>query len=112
MLLADRIRTRPAPWAELETGKVVLTLPSSVVRDLDDPADVMDFWDDVMDCCAELAAISPERERPERYVADVQISAGYMHAGYPIMTHLDIAETMVDKTAPCPYPTHANRPGP
>ncbi|MGQ0626596.1 MAG: M60 family metallopeptidase, partial [Phycisphaerales bacterium] len=29
------------------------------------------------------------------YVADQQISAGYMHSGYPIMTHLDAAEDMV-----------------
>jgi len=31
----------------------------------------------------------PRRERPERIVADVQISAGYMHAGYPIMIPID-----------------------
>jgi hypothetical protein len=36
-----------------------------------------------------------ERARPERYVADIQISAGYMHSGYPIMTHLDAAPDMV-----------------
>ena len=37
-----------------------------------------------------------ERARPERYVADEQISAGYMHSGYPIMTHLDAAPRFVD----------------
>lgn len=91
------IRHRPGPWAELETKKVILTLPSEVVRPLDDPKEVMEFWDLVMDCCADLAARPRERQRPERYVADVQISAGYMHAGYPIMTHLDIAPVMVDR---------------
>jgi len=50
----------------------------------------------VMDSCADLAAIPRERRRPERYVADEQISAGYMHAGYPIMTHLDAAPRFVD----------------
>lgn len=91
------IRHRPAPWAELETSKVILTLPSEVVRDLDDPKTLMDFWNDVMDACAELAAWPLERRYPERYVADVQISAGYMHAGYPIMTLLDMPAVMVDR---------------
>jgi hypothetical protein len=39
----DKIRLRPAPWAELATGKVVLTLPSKAVRTLDDPEDLMTF---------------------------------------------------------------------
>jgi hypothetical protein len=33
-----------------------------------------------------------------KIVADIQISAGYMHSGYPIMTHLDAAKVMVDVT--------------
>ncbi len=92
----QRIRYLPAPWAELATSKIVLTVPSDVIRNLDHPEEVMDFWDKVLDACAELAAIPKERERPERIVADIQISAGYMHSGYPIMTHLDAAKVMVD----------------
>ncbi|RYG26031.1 hypothetical protein EON82_04960, partial [bacterium] len=34
--------------------------------------------------------------RPERYAVDRQISAGYMHAGYPIMTWEDVSETFTD----------------
>ncbi len=93
----EDIRYLPAPWAELATDKVVLTVPSKVVRELDDPKALMEFWQEVLDACAELATIPLKRSRPERYVADMQISAGYMHAGYPIMTHLDVAEVMVDK---------------
>ncbi len=89
-------RAAPAPWAELETRKVILTVPSSVVRKLDDPEALLVWWDRVMDGCADLAAMPRERARPERYVTDVQISAGYMHAGYPIMTHLDAAPRFVD----------------
>ncbi len=90
------IRDHPAPWAELETAKVIITVPSEHVRTLDDPEALMRWWDTVMDGCADLTAQPHERERPERYVADVQISAGYMHAGYPIMTHLDAAPRFVD----------------
>ncbi|NQT84633.1 hypothetical protein HQ563_16560, partial [bacterium] len=91
------IRNYPAPWAELQTSKVTLTLPSKDVRNLDDPKGLMDFWDRIMDCYAELLGLSPQRRRIERFVSDVQISAGYMHAGYPLMTMLDITSTMVDK---------------
>ncbi len=92
----DTLRHAPGPWAELATDRVVITVPSSVIRELDDPEALLGFWNHVMDCCADLAAIPRERERPERYVADVQISAGYMHSGYPIMTHLDAAPLSVD----------------
>jgi len=89
----ETVRKRPAPWAELETDKVILTVPSRDIRKLDNPVPLMEFWVSVMDACyALLARPLGQRSRPERYVADVQISAGYMHAGYPIMTHLDAAE--------------------
>ncbi len=91
-----RQRSNPGPWAELETSKVIITVPSATIRALDDPEALMIWWDRVMDGCADLSARPHERVRPERYVADVQISNGYMHAGYPIMTHLDAAPRFVD----------------
>jgi len=94
-----RIRSLPAPWGELETSKVILTLPSRVLRDLDDPETLMKFWDRILDAHATLATIPLERKRPERMVADVQISAGYMHSGYPIMTHLDVDRAFIDVEA-------------
>jgi len=93
----DTLRHAPGPWAELATDSVVITVPSSAIRELDDPEALLAFWNHVMDCCADLAAWPRERERPERYVPDVQISAGYMHSGYPIMTHLDAAPLSVDR---------------
>ena len=86
-----------APWAEFETRKVILTLPSDVVRKIDDPREVMEFWDKVMDADADLAGRPRDRERPERYVPDAQISIGYMHSGYPLMTLMDIPVVEVDK---------------
>lgn len=91
------IRQRPAPWAELESTKAILTVPSSVVRGLDDPERLMMTWDSILDACADLATRPRQRERPERYVPDLQISAGYMHAGYPIMTHSDQYDILVDR---------------
>jgi hypothetical protein len=96
----ERIRHLPAPWAELQGHAVIITVPSSAVRDLEDAEAVVQFWDGVLDADAELAALPP-RERPERMVADEQISAGYMHAGYPIMTHLDAVELVVEPDRIC-----------
>ena len=90
------LRNHPAPWAEFETSKLIITVPSKHIRTLDDPKALMTWWNRMMDGCADLAAIPHKRARPERYVADVQISAGYMHSGYPIMTHLDAAPRFVD----------------
>ncbi len=86
---ADRIRHLPGPWAELETEKIILSVPSGKIRELDDPAALLTFWDRVLDAQADLAATPRERKFPERIVPDAQISAGYMHSGYPIMTWLD-----------------------
>jgi hypothetical protein len=92
------IRNAPAPWAELEGKRCILTVPSYAVRDLDDPEALMAYWDETMDHCADLYGIPRERTRPERYCVDRQISAGYMHSGYPIMTGDDVAKTFCDLT--------------
>lgn len=82
-------KNHPAPWAELQGKRVILSLPSEVVRDMENPEELMRIWDRILDLDAELAGIPRERIRPERVVCDRQISAGYMHAGYPIMTWMD-----------------------
>ncbi|MEW6358864.1 MAG: M60 family metallopeptidase [Planctomycetota bacterium] len=91
------IRQRPAPWAEIASNKAILTVPSDEARKLDNPAAILDVWHRILDACAELAAWpSPERERPERYVADVQLCSGYMHAGYPIAIPVNAAPKLLD----------------
>ena len=50
---------------------------------------------DMLGYYAELGA-RPLDVQPQRFVTDRQISLGYMHSGYPIMTHLDAAERFVD----------------
>lgn len=85
------IRDAPAPWAELEGKYMILTVPSSAVRNLDNPKALMEWWDKVVETQFLFAGEEPPL-RPERFVADVLISAGYMHSGYPVMMHLDVAE--------------------
>jgi hypothetical protein len=91
------IRNYPAPWAELQTDKVILTLPAERIRNVDNMPELTAFWDGVMDSCADLLGKEHARKRAERFVTDTQISNGYMHSGYPLMAGLDISGTLVDK---------------
>jgi hypothetical protein len=92
----DTLRSAPAPWGELATDKLILTIRSDVLRALDDPTPVLEHWNKVMDATAILAGWPLSRKSPERIVPDADISAGYMHSGYPIMTGLDVIPAMVD----------------
>lgn len=91
-----KIREYPAPWAELQGTNVVVTLPSSVVRELDNPQELMTVWDQALDLIAEFSSTPTRRERPERICCDRQISAGYMHSGYPVMTWMDVQNDLAD----------------
>ncbi|XP_047449381.1 TRPM8 channel-associated factor homolog [Mugil cephalus] len=89
------LRTAPSPWAELEFDNIILTVPSDVVRALERPDEVATLWNDIMRSIADLAAIPHKFPRKERFVTDVQISHGWMHAGYPIMAHKSTAAQLV-----------------
>ena len=89
----------PGGWVDCEGRKVILTLPVHAVRTaMEAGADivgVLDFYDRLWACYHEL---SPQTDpRPQRIVPDIQTSVGFMHSGYPIMTHfegvLDTSET-------------------
>ena len=92
-------RDLQAPFAELELDSLVLTVPSSAIRGLDNPEALMALWDEAMDAIAELATVNPERERHERFVLDRQISLGLYHSGYPIMGHTYSTADLVDLDA-------------
>ncbi|XP_043821123.1 TRPM8 channel-associated factor 2-like isoform X2 [Dromiciops gliroides] len=91
------IRHRPVPWGELATDNIILTVPSEHLQDLEDPEPVLHLWDEMMGAVAKLASISFPFSRPERIVADVQISAGWMHSGYPIMCHKNQPEEIINE---------------
>ena len=83
------IRDAPAPWGEIEGKNMIVTTESDELRALDDPTDVARVWDRILDLNAELAAWTEPRKYPERFVVDRQISIGWMHAGYPMMAHIE-----------------------
>jgi len=86
----DKLRNAPAPWAELQSKHVGLTLPSSSIRNLKDPRPLLQLWDQIIATQDQLGPLNPEYKPIQWVVPDVQISAGYMHAGNPIMTLMDV----------------------
>lgn len=92
----DTLRSAPAPWGEIEGTSMIVTTQSASLLALDDPLAVAAVWDRVMDATADLATIPRVRSSPERFVCDQQISAGYMHSGYPLMCGLDVTKLLVD----------------
>lgn len=72
------IRNYEAPWAELVTDNIVLTVPAYRIRQLDNPVKLMEFWDEVMNADADLAVISNKRVHQERIIVDQQVAYGYM----------------------------------
>lgn len=92
----EKIRHAPGPWGELASDRLILTTRTENLKQLDNPDEVMEFWNKVLDACAELCGRPIERDRPERIVCDRQISAGYMHSGYPVMTGMDVEKTFVN----------------
>lgn len=91
----DSLRQHPAPWAEFACDKIILSCPTEVARAVNTPTELMTFWRKVVEAQDEITNQAAERQRPERIVADVQISAGYMHSGYPIMIPVSAAAEMV-----------------
>ncbi|KAL2095900.1 hypothetical protein ACEWY4_008048 [Coilia grayii] len=94
----NTIRHEPAPWAELEFENLIITLDSEMIRELKRPDLVAAQWDAIMKAVADLAAKPTIFSRKERFVADVQISAGFMHSGYPIMMQTRSAPDLLKLT--------------
>lgn len=90
----NELKKRPAPWAELACDKLIVTLPTEVALGINNPTQLMEFWKKVVEAQDDVTNQTAERKRPERIVADVQISAGYMHSGYPIMIPTSAAAEM------------------
>lgn len=89
------VREAPAPWAEFQANKLIITVPSSIARTLDNPDEIVSFWDKVVEVQDELCGYT-ERTSPERFAYDRQISMGWMHSGYPLMAFDKAAKDMFD----------------
>lgn len=93
----------PGGWVDCEGRKVILTLPVHAVRTaMEAGADIvgaLDFYDRLWACYHELRPHTDPR--PQRIVPDIEISVGFMHSGYPVMTHF---EGVLDTSEAYPIP--------
>ena len=85
-------RDAPGPWADLCGRHISFTMPSSSVRQLDDPSLALYVWDQVVEAHCSLRTTDTSEFRHQWVVCDAQPVAGYMHAGYPIVTMMDVAD--------------------
>ena len=80
-------KLNPAPWVTLIGKQVILHVQASEAKRLTDPKGLLEWWDKAMALEDDLIALT--RLAPERVVPDRQISAGFMHSGYPFMCWID-----------------------
>ncbi|MCP5534289.1 MAG: hypothetical protein H7A49_09335 [Akkermansiaceae bacterium] len=90
------LRNAPAPYAEFLSDRIALSFPSAWIRDMDDPTELMKYWDHIVELHDELGGFAHLRTTAERVNVDVQISAGLFHAGYPMQGPQEPCKGMVD----------------
>ncbi|XP_035708338.1 TRPM8 channel-associated factor homolog [Folsomia candida] len=86
-----------APWSEFVGERVVLSVPADVARTVEDPFELLVFWDDVINSISDFAGVV-RSENYQRFVFDADIGGGYMHSGFPIMALLGSAGNSVNLT--------------
>ncbi|EDL13474.1 TRPM8 channel-associated factor 3 [Mus musculus] len=86
-----------APWGELATDNIILTIPTVNLKELQDPYPLLQLWDKMVRAVAKLAARPFPFQRAERVVLDKQISFGFLHSGYPIMGLISIVEGIISE---------------
>ena len=88
----NTIRHAPAPWAELQGKHSILTLPSAMIRNLDDPRPILRVYDDLVVKAYKLAGLTPGAEEPldrapnlpVRFAMDAERYDAFAVAGVPI----------------------------
>lgn len=83
----SQLKNNKAPWGELASGDIIISIPDSVLQTVKNPSEVMKLWSLIIGGEMELAQIPQPFYRPQRMVVDEHIGGGFMHSGYPIMVH-------------------------
>ncbi|WP_205171696.1 M60 family metallopeptidase [Bacillus pakistanensis] len=98
----DKIRERGevVPFGELKGEKLIITIPSKYLLELEDPLQVVALWDEIVASYDRLAGLDSKNDMPNkkypipfRIVLDKQIKGGLMHAGNPIMAPIEYGST-------------------
>lgn len=77
-------RNHPAPWADFQTEKFMMQVPTSWIYNLDDPTTLMQDWDHAMDAMNDLMGFPRLRGKETLYPQVDVILRSSVHApGYP-----------------------------
>ena len=77
-------RNNPAPWADFESDKYMMTLPTSWIYNYADPVTLMTDWDKRMDAVSDLVGRPRVRNNQILYLAvDTNLSGDAFGIGYP-----------------------------
>jgi len=80
----DVERHHPGPWADFESDKFMMQVPTKWIYGFDDPATLMRDWDTALDCVSELFGLPLIRPKTVLYLqVDVTIRGGAYFPGYP-----------------------------
>lgn len=77
-------RAHPGTWADFETDKFMLTVPTDWIYNYNDPVSLMDNWDDSMDVLSRLQGLPLIRPKTVLYcIIDMTLDANVFSPGYP-----------------------------
>ena len=85
---AEQCRTTGAPYGEIQGHDFIVSAETSRLKEIDDAEWIARYWDRVLAASQDLAQWE-SRRYPERMCSDVQLTVGFMHSGYPLMTHIN-----------------------
>lgn len=78
------LRDKPAPYAELVSGNMIISVPKYQITDLDKAEELMTFWHEGVASQDDLGAWTGRRTRAMRMYSMVMTAWGGGYAGYPI----------------------------
>jgi len=77
-------RTNPAPWADFQSDKYMMQVPSSWIRAMPDPTELMKDWDIAADTCNDLMGFPHDRGKETMYdQVDLLLRGSAYFPGYP-----------------------------
>jgi hypothetical protein len=79
------LKNAPGAWGYIESRDFCSYLPRSVLAKVSDPERVARYWQSVMETADKHLGYGDWRKRGEGGYTDRDISAGYGHAGYPVV---------------------------
>jgi hypothetical protein len=81
-------RHHVAPWADFQSGKVMMQVPTNWIYALDDPITLMADWDKAADICNDFMGFPRERGRETIYnQVDLKLRGAAYTPGYPAVNN-------------------------